>query len=896
MSRRASALLALSLGALGTTGVARQSPPATLSYEYAGCLTVLPGPTCVPRAARELTLFIAGPGEGALRFEGGRPSGPAVEVQGGRRVRVLLDAQATSLRVEAGAGSLRLWLARESTPAWDVEAQRLVDSGQLDQAAEELQRTLEAPPPGERGRALASLARLELRRGNGARATRLLRDALAEHRLAGRAFDLVNDATVLAFVLLFEERRFEEARALLAELPGTLEASAEGAYYVDYYHGLLALATGDLRSALRALGEAARRAERLGLTRLQRTAELVLAEPLQLLGRRDEAETLLERLWRQAPPDLPACERAQLLSALGWNRLLIRELGATGHDPLPVLSEARAALRAGCVELPAEDRNLALNLALAHLQAGDTHAARAELRGTPGPALHLALWQRELEARLALAEGDPRLALRRYEELARLADATLTWGARWRAALGRAQAWLALRQPGEALQAFAEAEDRLDDDLLRVPLQEGRESFVAGHERATRAHLELLLDQGRTHDAWRLARRSRARILAALQRAERLASLAPHERRAWDAALSEYRARRDALAAASAEDWRLPADRLRRLGAERQATRRQLDELLDRAYAQLGGARVRLAERVPDEDEALLAFHPLTHGAAGFAADARGLTVARLDCLHARPDPQALGACLFTPFAARLRAARRVTLLPFGAFGELDLHALPFDGAPLLAGRDVTWSLDLGGASGAPAPNAAPAALLVGDPHGDLPAARREVGIVSAILRGSGRAWHIDLLEGEAADYGSTRRLLARADLFHFAGHGLFTGRGGWDSRLPLAGASALGLGDVLALERAPRVAVLSGCETGRAARESAASLGLAQAFLSRGAQAVVAATRNVDDASAAALVERFYTRWSAGESEARALRHAQLDLRRADSRADWAAFRLLAP
>src|SRR6185503_15311594 len=107
--------------------------------------------------------------------------------------------------------------------------------------------------------------------------------------------------------------------------------------------------------------------------------------------------------------------------------------------------------------------------------------------------------------------------------------------------------------------------------------------------------------------------------------------------------------------------------------------------------------------------------------------------------------------CLLGPFATQIRAARHVTLLPFGPLGSIDIHALPFDGEPLLAGRSVAWSLDLGGVDAAQAHP--PVALLVGDPRGDLPAARREVRSIEATLRGSHGGWRLELLEGERARY-----------------------------------------------------------------------------------------------------------------------------------------------
>lgn len=902
--RRVATLVALvvAVTAMRHDGAGARSPVTSTPWavEYAGCATVLAGQVCVPTPERQLEIWWPGTSDAPLRVAGARTVGSAVPVQAGRRLRLALDRGAERLTIVGPDGHFDLRLADEPPPPWSEELPALLRAGDLDRATALVQTYAQAASSAERGRALGALARIELRRGRGPAAAVLLRRALLEHRRHGRPLDLVNDTTVLVYTLLFQERGFEEGRALLEGLREARQASAEAAYYVDYYNGLLALVTGDVRSALPALGEAARRAERVGLVRLQRAAEQVLAEPLQQLGRRAEAEALLERLGREAPADLPACERGQLLNTLGWNRLLIREQGEQGPDPLPVLRDARSNLLAGCAGLADERWNVDLNIALAHLQAGDARAAQVALARDPmpaTPALHLVLWQHEIEARLALQQGRPRLALARYEQLERLAAATLTWGARWRAALGRAQAWRALGDSVAALAAYAAAEDRLDDDTLTVPLQEGRESFVVGHERATRAHLELLLEQGRLQQAWTLARRSQARIVSALERGERLASLSPAQRRNWDLTLSLYRAQRDVLAAAAGEDWRLPSDRLQALGAQRRATQRALEQLLDRAFAVLQGGRARQigSARAPRAHEALLAFHPLPRGHAGFLMDTQGLHVERLDCRVEAGHSPRLGACLLGPFAERLRAVQHVTFLPYGELGAVDLQALPFDGETLLDGRSASWSLTLGAPVVSSEP-AHPTAVLVGDPRGDLPAARRELVAVGRALERSGKPWRILQLQGAQASYGQVRGHLPRADLFHFAGHGQFAGRGGWDSVLPLAHDAVLALGDVLALERAPRLVVLAGCETGRTTYDGAQALGLAQAFLMRGSEAVLAATRSVDDVTTAALVERFYVALAAGQTPAVALRQAQLALRRADGRADWAAFRLLEP
>jgi hypothetical protein len=574
--------------------------------------------------------------------------------------------------------------------------------------------------------------------------------------------------------------------------------------------------------------------------------------------------------------------------------LLVRETGGSGADPVPVLEEAERALADGCTSLPSGEASVRHNLALAHLQKRELRTARAQLAAaaaSPRRSLADVLWEQDIQARLDLAEGNAARALRRYQELDHLAAATLNWGAEWRAVSGRAQALQALRRREEALAAYAQAEDLLDADSLQVPVQDGREAFVAGREAATRRHLDLLLSTGRTAEALALARRSHARVLAALSLGERLASLPPGKRQAWDTAMTAYQRKRDELVEAAADDWKLPADRLVQLRERRAATRAELAELVDGSLTLLERQRGQVL-RAPRDGEVIIAIHPLPEGEAAFAADASGVQAVRLDCLARSLNPPELGACLLGPFAERIRTARQVTLLPFGRVGTVDIHALPFDGAPLLAGRPVTWAVDLPGLD-APA-SQPPLALIVGDPRGDLPAARREVRSVESALAAAGRGWQLERRDGDRARDAEVRRLLARADLFHFAGHAEFTGHGGWDSALPLADSAGLTVADILALDRAPRWAVLSGCDTGRSSRRAGESLGLAQAFLSRGAHAVVATTRPVADRTSAALVEAFYRNWSSGVTAATALQRAQLSLRSADAAADWAAFRLL--
>jgi CHAT domain-containing protein len=192
---------------------------------------------------------------------------------------------------------------------------------------------------------------------------------------------------------------------------------------------------------------------------------------------------------------------------------------------------------------------------------------------------------------------------------------------------------------------------------------------------------------------------------------------------------------------------------------------------------------------------------------------------------------------------------------------------------------------------------------VVSDPAGNLPAARAEGAAVKRTLDARG-GWTVRTLEGERATSQSVIASLSEGPrLFHYAGHGQYAGYEGWESALPLASGSRLALADVLALPRAPAHVVLAGCETARTSDESPVEgLGLAQAFVAAGSEAVVAPLRPVRDDVAARIASALYEGSdrlgaSVGVIDvAAALRQALMSARHDDPTSDWAAFRLLTP
>jgi CHAT domain-containing protein len=138
--------------------------------------------------------------------------------------------------------------------------------------------------------------------------------------------------------------------------------------------------------------------------------------------------------------------------------------------------------------------------------------------------------------------------------------------------------------------------------------------------------------------------------------------------------------------------------------------------------------------------------------------------------------------------------------------------------------------------------------------------------------------------------------LEAAPDLFHYAGHAVPEGSAQAPSRDGITGALLLAddgqflVTDILALRSAPRVVVLSACESAGAAE----GFGLAQAFLAAGAEAVIATSRPIPDGSGKALLLALHARLATGADVATAFREAQVPLLTTDTTAP--RFRLLVP
>lgn len=832
--------------------VACNSPPPAIRapVEYAGCEAVLlPGPVCRIDPDLGLRLWIGVPPDARIEIRaGGETIAAAAEaVQGGQRF---------TLAVPDGAESVDVRVSTESgQSSWSLSLSPVIQAGQ--------------------GRS---------------------RDVLNETRLALGQVDQS-----------IKKLRLTDARESLQSVRLPPGAPAEAGFYLSYYRGLLAEKEGDYRTAFAEMQKAVAAAERVRLDSYRRMAAQKVALLLRAVGRSQDSARLFD-LVRRMPHRADPCEEGRLLNNHAWTILLAREAGESPGESESLLRLLNTALAeyGRCQEEDARlpRVNTLINLALAHLQEGRLEPAKDLLARVHALEPHLPLsrelWRLDLEARVALLERRPGEALRRFEDLEALASSAGSYDGRLRAAFGQARSRQALGDRAAALEVLGGAEALLDEQSLQIPLHEGRETFLATRQALVSLHVELLLGEGRNAEALNVARQARSRVLRQLERSSRLASLAPEQRRVWERLQADYQARRASLEERAKDDWRLPVDRQAREREARLAEGERLKGLLDQAFQVLEKPGKRWTEPPPRPGELILAYHPLRYGQwVRFAADGGTVQAQRFDLppsIILRNDSEELARRLLEPFRDSIRRAQRIRVLSSGPLQAVDFHALPFDGGVLLAGRPVVYGLDVPAAADPPRlPQGR--ALLVTDPSGNLPGAREEARMVRGVLESAARPWTVFELYRAQASAEAVQGGLTRADLLHYAGHGTFSGFGGWDSSLLLADDTRLTLGDLLALDRVPAWVVLAACDAGQSSTATPVeSLGLAHAFLLAGSRSVVASIRIADDREVPAFFADLYRQLDREPDPALALQRAQLAWRKRQPRKDWASFRLFEP
>ncbi len=691
------------------------------------------------------------------------------------------------------------------------------------------------------GQADEALAWVE-RAGEGAAAADLWRLAAAIHRQRGDSGKAV-----------------AAGRRELALRRGTGEhARAANAGYDLFYD---AWAAADYRTALDfargSLDDATRARDRALEVQALQALTMVLYE----VGDFERARRMLMEATRRLPSERYA-DRAYLLVYEGLIRL------NTGRPRLARDAFDRALAVAAQDTVPARPaflRATHLDLVKTHLELGsvelaDQHLAVAEANAEPGGSRSTALLyyrSRVLHARGHLADAGELVeaALAASPDAAWVRDLEVQRGV-----LAEARGDFAAAE--EAYRRAVDAVDTMRGELGADELK----SWLLDHRRRPFEALFLLQARGgRGHEALATAERTRARTL--LDQLDATPAAAETDGHGLAAAAGRRLDTLDAL-----------------LGPLRESRAVALGPL-DEALAAIGDRYLLIFVEAGDE------LWRFTVSGGGVDLQRLAATPAAVERLvHrflARPDdpgPASVLAGILLPPDVTADPGSPVHVAADGVLGSLPFAALRLGDRYLVELRPIAYVPSLHGLAamlGAPPRGDEAAAVVIADPHDDLPWAALEAHQVARRLGVAPR------LGDEASLAALSPGLPPR--LLHVATHSGLGPGGPW---LGLA-EGRVSAEQLVAARLAPRLVVLATCASA-ARRGRGMERALGAAFLAAGSQAVLASLWSLDDRAARELVLRFYDEGGSDQPVA-ALARAQRGLIAAgEPPSAWAPFVVL--
>ena len=196
------------------------------------------------------------------------------------------------------------------------------------------------------------------------------------------------------------------------------------------------------------------------------------------------------------------------------------------------------------------------------------------------------------------------------------------------------------------------------------------------------------------------------------------------------------------------------------------------------------------------------------------------------------------------------------------------------------------------------APTAQSPALIVGNPApmpdslAQLEGAEAEAQAIADILKTTP-------IIGQAATEAAVIEKMQQAKLIHLATHGLFDEHQGLQSSLAFSttdnDGGFLTAEEILDLDLAADLVVLSACNTGRGKITGDGVVGLSRSFLLAGAQSTIVSLWYVPDQSTSTLMTNFYSQLQTNSQKPQALRQAMLStMQEYPNPRDWAAFILV--
>ena len=813
--------------------------------------------------------------------------GPEALVDGGRRFRVPIDDDVRVLQM-LDAGERSRWtlaIVRRDAP----EAQETVPAT-IDEA--------DALPRPRRARALRAGFAAAHAAGDAVTAQRF---AIASHVVAlatGEWSTACGVAQAAAFSAQHLGGDAVRAHAWL-DLSRWCDARVpEAAPGAAYSRGVVTAAQGRRIEALELLHRAWRGAVRLDLAEAHSFARYY-AGVLGEAGFTSAAERMFEGLAAEVPP---GCPRAVLELDFAWLLLLRGE----AEDAPGTLRRATSLLEHGLVELgeagacaadlPLLAETFHINLAHGALMLGNSARARVELDAIDPARLDpgLTRWFDRLRAALDLAQGRPQQA-RAWLDVVAQSQPNDDYDASWRDRVVAARLADALGDSVAALEHDRAAERALDGAVASFAQGLAAGPLLGSRPESSARLVARALEAGDVEVAWCAMRRARRRPLLA-------AAAATLRLHADDDALAQrLQVHRDRVSELAREIPGADRESLRIRAERRAAMERALATDVAALVPGISDSQNAPCGAPPPTGTLVLAFHPAASGGWTVFANLDGvIETARIDGIPTQYGPAELSARVLAPFTVLVEHADHVRVLPAGPWNAIDLHALPWGDAPLLAALPVSYAMDVAVPT-TPARADATISFVDADPLRTLAAHRGPLLAARDRLAGRRRTtWS----EPDGID--EVRGALAGSDAWVFFGHAAASQRSEqvpWQASIALVlpGEQRLGAFDVLtAAAGAPRHVALLGCGTGTVDPSlPMGSITLPQALLIRGAQGVVATGHDVAPGAAVAIAEQIVEALPEGPEPmdlAAALRIAQLELRERDPDADWATFRVWEP
>lgn len=493
----------------------------------------------------------------------------------------------------------------------------------------------------------------------------------------------------------------------------------------------------------------------------------------------------------------------------------------------------------------------------------------------------------------------------------------------------RGRSYQTLGQKEEAYSDYTRAIDLVERERGEIMTDGFRQSFFAQKLEIYDQAISLYFELGKMEDAYDMVRRAKARSFnELLEKRKDLREIRDSKLIAYERQLRrEIDSLYNKINSPEAESKINPAE----LKQKENAYHKLLDRIAEE-NAQYGSLvtvnplPIREIQKMLGKDSALIEYYCLKNKLLIFCLTDKGLKVVQVDeekfldlvenvrdCLYAIHSLKSqqkmnqldwylkhISSKFFFPIEEFIKGKKRLLFVP-----HRHLHYLPFGllcnskGEHLISQYEISYlsspQLLKICKRGGEKDKKQRRCLIVADPTGDLPYARREADTIAKILPST------KALIGREANEETVVRLSPNYHILHFACHAKFNREDPIFSHLVLAGQEErwrrLEVNEIFNLRlKKTDLVVLSACESALGMPNPGDEITcLTRAFLYARASSVIVTLWAIDDKATAELMGEFYKHLFSGKNKAASLRYAQLAImRKYNDPYLWSAFQLV--